>query len=234
MLDDVLAEIVERSGGVNALAAELRVTSQAVFKWRQFGIPESRVLELEKISGIPRDKIRRYSQRKQNGRRRGLEWWEPTPTRAPRAQWEQEPDPHAAQREEMERNLWRYDRRYLLPAADLTLPFRPAPPVAFGMFSILNAAGHLPRNKHLLMMFARTLYAGKSYHLRPQGMTATKAIGLGCWLDPRTIVDFRTVARCLGATETSIDGALIFDAGYRDRVDQNIGNPGVGGPGRGQ
>ena len=76
MLDGVLAEVVERAGGAVALAAELGVTTQAVYKFRVDGFPESRILQIERLTGVHRDRLRAYSHEKQVAKRRGKQWWE--------------------------------------------------------------------------------------------------------------------------------------------------------------
>ena len=48
--------IIKRAGGVNALARELEISPAAVSQWRR--IPAERVLEIERITGVPCWEIR--------------------------------------------------------------------------------------------------------------------------------------------------------------------------------
>jgi hypothetical protein len=227
MLDDILAEIVERVGGVNALAAELRVTSQAIHKWRQFGIPESRVNELEKISGVPREKIRRYSQRKQTERRAGLEWWEPTSSRSEHHE-PREPRPQTPPSPESIRAMWHMHDAYpQWRDRDSPPPYpRPPPPPAppplpDEVASIIDSAEL--SHRALLTTFARFLQLGTvdgpydAYFLK-SGPDAFHWIlrtrfginAAGCLYSPRTIEHYRAIATQLGATEQGIDGNPVF------------------------
>jgi hypothetical protein len=227
MLDDVLAEIVERAGGVNALAAALRITAQAVHKWRQFGIPEHRVNELEKISGIPREKIRRYSQRKQTERRAGLEWWEPTSSRSEHYEPEPRPEPGPPSAE-LIRQQWFLYRAYRHASPCLypdpppypeppPPPFRAAEPIAFATFRLIILLDYPHIRNHLgftvpvhaqLMSCARHLYEGKPFHLRPQNTYPPTP--QGTWFDTRTVESFRIVARFFAAREVAVNDATVF------------------------
>ncbi len=55
-----VVEAVERAGGISALARALNVTPQAVWKWvyEQGRVPPARVLEVERVTGVPRDRLR--------------------------------------------------------------------------------------------------------------------------------------------------------------------------------
>jgi len=55
-----VVEAVERAGGISALAMALNVTPQAVWKWvhEQGRVPATRVLEVERVSGVPREQLR--------------------------------------------------------------------------------------------------------------------------------------------------------------------------------
>jgi hypothetical protein len=166
----VLAQIVKAAGGTRELAAELRVTPNAIWRWRELGIPESRFVELEKLTGVPIEKMRRYSLEKQKARRRGLEWYEPDPERPDKFR-EEKPDIYAAARAQLMRDLWRYDRRCPPPAADLSLPFKPAPPMAYALFSLSLA--YTRPGRSLVMYFARFAHdGGELYYLYPAGTPA--------------------------------------------------------------
>jgi hypothetical protein len=56
------AELIEEGskpmGGQKSLAAALKVTPQAVAKWKLKGVPSVRVLDLERVTGISRHRIR--------------------------------------------------------------------------------------------------------------------------------------------------------------------------------
>lgn len=56
MKDPGLKKVIEAVGTQEELAQKLRVTKQAVSQWQK--VPPIRVLEVEKISGIPRHIIR--------------------------------------------------------------------------------------------------------------------------------------------------------------------------------
>ena len=49
---------IDAAGGLQPMAAKLGVTYQAVQKWRNSGIPVTRVLDVERITGISRHEIR--------------------------------------------------------------------------------------------------------------------------------------------------------------------------------
>ena len=74
---------------------------------------------------------------------------------------------------------------------------------------------NLPRTRQLLMTFARSLYEGNPYYLYPKTPDTignfsllTKElldIGIGCWLNPKTIVDYRLIAKGFDAVERVVD-----------------------------
>jgi DNA-binding transcriptional regulator YdaS (Cro superfamily) len=47
---------IEKAGGVNALARELGITGAALSVWRR--VPAHRILQVELVTGIPREKLR--------------------------------------------------------------------------------------------------------------------------------------------------------------------------------
>ena len=47
---------IKAAGGAPALAAKLRISKQAVFQWKR--VPVDRVLEIERLTGIPRHVLR--------------------------------------------------------------------------------------------------------------------------------------------------------------------------------
>ena len=51
---------IENAGGMKALASafEPPITYQAIQKWRKNGVPIDRVLEVERITNVPREKLR--------------------------------------------------------------------------------------------------------------------------------------------------------------------------------
>jgi len=56
---NVVTKAIEDFGGVTKLAAALgEISYQAVRKWEVSGVPPRRVLLFEKVTGLPRHKIR--------------------------------------------------------------------------------------------------------------------------------------------------------------------------------
>jgi DNA-binding transcriptional regulator YdaS (Cro superfamily) len=51
-----LQEAIDAVGGVRALGEKLNISHQAISQWKQ--CPPLRVLDLERISGIPRHRLR--------------------------------------------------------------------------------------------------------------------------------------------------------------------------------
>ena len=51
----VLAAI-EAAGSINALARALDIDPAAVSRWRQ--VPQKRIIEIERVIGVPREKLR--------------------------------------------------------------------------------------------------------------------------------------------------------------------------------
>lgn len=51
-------EAVERAGGTRPLAQQLNVSYQAVQKWMQTGVPATRVLDVERVTGVSRHVLR--------------------------------------------------------------------------------------------------------------------------------------------------------------------------------
>jgi DNA-binding transcriptional regulator YdaS (Cro superfamily) len=56
MTDSGLSKAIERAGNASALARALNITPAAVLQWRR--VPTSRVLEVEQITGVPREQLR--------------------------------------------------------------------------------------------------------------------------------------------------------------------------------
>lgn len=56
MRDPVVAEVIEKAGGVGILAEKLGVASQAISQWKR--VPVLRVLDVERITEVPRTKLR--------------------------------------------------------------------------------------------------------------------------------------------------------------------------------
>lgn len=55
-MEESLAGILERGGGMNALARALGITSAAVAGWKR--VPAGRVAEVARITGLPASRIR--------------------------------------------------------------------------------------------------------------------------------------------------------------------------------
>jgi hypothetical protein len=222
MLDGALAEVVKAAGGVNALAAELRISTQAVHKWNRDGIPEHRHKELAKLTGVPEADIASFSQQRRHERRANLEWWQPDSAR-PR----EEEDPlreaqrhqDEIERDAMQRDAWMYNRgdpRYPPPRADLTLPAKPVPPSAFAWFSLIYNQLIRVRDKHLIAYFARYCHdGGKLFYLYPQGTPPPHHLhkdgATGCWLVPETLEAYRSIARHFDLRESRLPhGGILF------------------------
>lgn len=52
----IVEDAAEMSGGLVALAAALGIKHQALYSWKR--VPAERVLDMERITGIPRHEIR--------------------------------------------------------------------------------------------------------------------------------------------------------------------------------
>lgn len=56
---DVIATAFEKAGGIKAVATAMRMTEEGVRLWRVRGkVPAERVIELEELSGIARERLR--------------------------------------------------------------------------------------------------------------------------------------------------------------------------------
>ena len=55
-MDDALREAIAAAGGLRALARMLNMAHQALSTWRR--VPPLRVLEVERLTGIPRTRLR--------------------------------------------------------------------------------------------------------------------------------------------------------------------------------
>jgi len=55
---DLVDAIKARRGLISTIARECRVTHGAVSQWLRFRIPAERVLDVERASGISRDRLR--------------------------------------------------------------------------------------------------------------------------------------------------------------------------------
>lgn len=56
MQDDALRRAVKAAGGPTKFAAALGINRQAIWQWKK--CPINRIVEVEKISGIPREELR--------------------------------------------------------------------------------------------------------------------------------------------------------------------------------
>ncbi|MFT8896300.1 MAG: Cro/CI family transcriptional regulator [Acetobacter sp.] len=56
MTNDPLKDVIAKVGGVVELARSLNISSQAVSQWKK--VPLSRIIEVEKITGIDREMLR--------------------------------------------------------------------------------------------------------------------------------------------------------------------------------
>jgi DNA-binding transcriptional regulator YdaS (Cro superfamily) len=55
-MDKALAEAIRKIGNKSKLAGKLGVSHQAVSQWRR--CPHTHVIEVEKLSGVPREELR--------------------------------------------------------------------------------------------------------------------------------------------------------------------------------
>ncbi len=53
-----LQKAIEKAGGVIALANELGISRQAIYKWNPEKIPIDYLIQIEKLTGISREKLR--------------------------------------------------------------------------------------------------------------------------------------------------------------------------------
>lgn len=58
--DNPVTEAISSAGGVTKFAARFpyQISHQAIRKWERYRVPAERVLEFERVSGIPRHRIR--------------------------------------------------------------------------------------------------------------------------------------------------------------------------------
>lgn len=54
----IIEEAAYRNGGQVGLAKALGVSAQAITKWKDSRVPAERVLDFERVTGIPRHRIR--------------------------------------------------------------------------------------------------------------------------------------------------------------------------------
>ena len=54
--DAGLKKAIEVAGGINALARELGMSAAAVWEWRR--VPYDRILQVEAVTGVPREELR--------------------------------------------------------------------------------------------------------------------------------------------------------------------------------
>ena len=64
---------VEIAGGINALARLLDISNQAVRQWRR--VPAERVVDIERVTGVPRQELRPDLFAPPPPRRRPAERW---------------------------------------------------------------------------------------------------------------------------------------------------------------
>jgi DNA-binding transcriptional regulator YdaS (Cro superfamily) len=56
---EVIRDALEKAGGTKAVATALGISAEGVRLWRSRGkVPADRVVELEQLTGVPREKLR--------------------------------------------------------------------------------------------------------------------------------------------------------------------------------
>jgi len=55
-MSTIVQEVVAKAGGIAALARHLGIKHNSIYSWEQ--VPPKRVLEVERITGIPRHRLR--------------------------------------------------------------------------------------------------------------------------------------------------------------------------------
>lgn len=63
-----LRKAIKTAGGRGRFAREMRVTRQAIEQWFTRGIPAERVMQIERLTGIPRHELRPDIYPRPNGR----------------------------------------------------------------------------------------------------------------------------------------------------------------------
>lgn len=58
MKNDGLLEAIERAGGMRELGELLGVTYQAIQYWKRAGAPADRIVAIEKVTGVDRERLR--------------------------------------------------------------------------------------------------------------------------------------------------------------------------------
>src|SRR6266404_1122041 len=92
-MDALLKEICDQCGGVGGLARQLRISKQSIYKWQTDGLSEERIDEISKLTGIPRSRLRTYTQKKQNTKRDGLAYYETLSSANSERESEPRPEP---------------------------------------------------------------------------------------------------------------------------------------------
>ena len=72
-VEGVLREACKRVGGTKALAKKLGVSVQAVYKFNIDGLSEFRVDEIARLTGLSRDRLRKFSEGKATERLKLME-----------------------------------------------------------------------------------------------------------------------------------------------------------------
>lgn len=72
---DVIADAIEKGGGLKAVAEALAMSAEGVRIWRVRGkVPADRVVDFARITGVPREKLRPDLYAREHGQeRRGLQ-----------------------------------------------------------------------------------------------------------------------------------------------------------------
>jgi hypothetical protein len=77
MLNGIVREVVQAGGGAVALAKKLQMTRQGVYLWQQDGFPLSRIPEISRLTGVPRNRLEAFTNEKVNAKYKGKPYYEP-------------------------------------------------------------------------------------------------------------------------------------------------------------
>lgn len=56
--EDGLEAAIEAAGGLRALARLLGISHQAILRWQRDKVPADRILDIERVTGVDRERLR--------------------------------------------------------------------------------------------------------------------------------------------------------------------------------